>query len=261
MGQVQGSAFCRNCKTQVMTVRNTPSHLLHLILSIVTAGLWLFVWFFIIINGSGPARCTRCGLDTARPFIFRLARFGVIALSAFIAIIVLGAVVGGSGSGGSATNTARNSATSGNSFTKSIDQAIEKQAHPKPAPTPAPASASAKTSPKTNLRIKYDENPVITTAYDISHYFLNNKNNLPSLYFGKWVYFTGKLKSIDIDKQGYYFIIISEPGQPIDIKCEITNKDADKLVKLKPGDEITIVGNVAGLYDQIDILRCTIQSR
>lgn len=44
-----------------MAQANKPNHLLHLILTILTAGLWGIVWLILIISSMGNYRCTRCG--------------------------------------------------------------------------------------------------------------------------------------------------------------------------------------------------------
>ena len=56
----QTSAWCGVCGQQRLFTAPTPSHLLHLVLSILTFGLWLIVW--LIIGGkTAPYRCTVCG--------------------------------------------------------------------------------------------------------------------------------------------------------------------------------------------------------
>ena len=52
---------CKRCKKTVMHVGPSTSHLLHLVLSIITVGFWLPVWLFVdIFNGSELA-CSQCG--------------------------------------------------------------------------------------------------------------------------------------------------------------------------------------------------------
>jgi len=56
----QTSAYCGVCGQQRLFTAPTPHHLLHLVLAILTFGLWLIVW--AIIGGkTGPYRCTVCG--------------------------------------------------------------------------------------------------------------------------------------------------------------------------------------------------------
>lgn len=56
-----GGGFCFNCRKHVMTQRNAPDHVLHLLLSIVTGGLWIIVWIVVTANARGGSRCTECG--------------------------------------------------------------------------------------------------------------------------------------------------------------------------------------------------------
>jgi hypothetical protein len=60
----QSSAFCRNCNAQVMVTKPGVNHLLHLILTILTAGLWLLIWIPLMLFGGGSWRCAKCGLKT-----------------------------------------------------------------------------------------------------------------------------------------------------------------------------------------------------
>lgn len=65
-GQKQKGAWCGVCGQQRLFVAPTPSHLLHLVLTIITAGIWLIVW--LIIGGkTGPYRCTVCGSKLGAP--------------------------------------------------------------------------------------------------------------------------------------------------------------------------------------------------
>lgn len=64
MGVRVSSGFCRTCKRQVMAQGNQPNHLLHLILAIVTAGLWLPIWLLVTLSAGRP-RCTNCGSKVA----------------------------------------------------------------------------------------------------------------------------------------------------------------------------------------------------
>lgn len=54
-------AFCPHCQKQVMAQGTKPNHILHVILSLVTLGLWLPVWLVITLAKSGGYRCTQCG--------------------------------------------------------------------------------------------------------------------------------------------------------------------------------------------------------
>jgi hypothetical protein len=67
MGQKTAQRFCPLEQRYVLAVKRTPNHILHLLLSIVTGGLWLFVWLaLIIISGESSYRCASCGSKTVR---------------------------------------------------------------------------------------------------------------------------------------------------------------------------------------------------
>ena len=54
--------FCGNCDEYVPAVQNQCNHVLHFLLSLVTAGLWLFVWVFCAMTQT--SHCQRCGTRT-----------------------------------------------------------------------------------------------------------------------------------------------------------------------------------------------------
>lgn len=51
--------YCRRCDAMMIHERNSISHVLHLLLSIITAGLWLPVWLLIILF-QGAYICRGC---------------------------------------------------------------------------------------------------------------------------------------------------------------------------------------------------------
>jgi hypothetical protein len=60
MGSKSASGYCSNCQRDVLAVRQTPNHVLHLLLAIVTSGLWIIIWVLVAVRRSAP-RCTNCG--------------------------------------------------------------------------------------------------------------------------------------------------------------------------------------------------------
>ncbi len=44
-----------------MATGTTPNHILHLVLSLFTCGLWLPVWLIIVLASIGGYRCSKCG--------------------------------------------------------------------------------------------------------------------------------------------------------------------------------------------------------
>jgi DNA-directed RNA polymerase subunit RPC12/RpoP len=62
----QTSLICENCRKQTLHIKQTPNHILHLLLTIITGGIWLIVWIPIIFFGSDkPWRCSVCGSKAA----------------------------------------------------------------------------------------------------------------------------------------------------------------------------------------------------
>lgn len=62
MSVVQIQARCVTCNGLRLFSKSGPNHVLHLLLSLVTMGLWLPVWIVILFCGhSRPYRCMRCG--------------------------------------------------------------------------------------------------------------------------------------------------------------------------------------------------------
>lgn len=73
---------CRNCKSPQQFLRPETSHVLHLLLSIITIGLWLPVWFLIAANHSTSSQCTRCGQSSG-------LAWGHLAFALFVALVAL----------------------------------------------------------------------------------------------------------------------------------------------------------------------------
>jgi hypothetical protein len=61
----QARRYCPSCQTEVLAVASTPNHILHLLLSIVTGGLWLICWLMVALRVEAW-RCARCGSETYR---------------------------------------------------------------------------------------------------------------------------------------------------------------------------------------------------
>lgn len=64
MSVKQSSAYCPVCGRQSLFQKARINHVLHLILSIITLGVWAFVWLFIgITNSARRPRCVTCGTE------------------------------------------------------------------------------------------------------------------------------------------------------------------------------------------------------
>ena len=60
MSTKQEMYFCKTCQKPTLHLENKPNHVLHLLLSVLTAGSWIIVWVLVSM-GTGNARCTVCG--------------------------------------------------------------------------------------------------------------------------------------------------------------------------------------------------------
>lgn len=60
MGVEQSIKMCRACGRQQIVIRKGANHVLHLILSVLTMGLWLLVWLGSVIRFGGWS-CSACG--------------------------------------------------------------------------------------------------------------------------------------------------------------------------------------------------------
>ena len=62
------SKYCYSCQAQRIYDKPKISHVLHLLLTLLTAGLWVIVWILIAVSAaSSRATCTQCGQAWRRP--------------------------------------------------------------------------------------------------------------------------------------------------------------------------------------------------
>lgn len=65
MGTAKLRRYCPEDDQMVLAEKQTPNHILHLLLSLVTAGLWIVVWILVTIGAHlGAYRCPHCGAKT-----------------------------------------------------------------------------------------------------------------------------------------------------------------------------------------------------
>ena len=58
----QSSAYCHVCQRQTLFQKPKLNHVLHLILTILTVGVWGLVWLVLAIaHAAKPDRCVTCG--------------------------------------------------------------------------------------------------------------------------------------------------------------------------------------------------------
>ena len=60
MPTIQKMHHCVKCERRTIHIQQKPNHVLHLLLTLVTAGLWILVW--VAMSSSRP-QCTQCGHD------------------------------------------------------------------------------------------------------------------------------------------------------------------------------------------------------
>lgn len=61
MGSHQIMHNCKYCKKQTIHLGVSTSHILHLLLSVISAGLWVPVWIVVAISNNREGQCTECG--------------------------------------------------------------------------------------------------------------------------------------------------------------------------------------------------------
>lgn len=60
MAEEKKSGHCKDCAKQSVVFRKGTNHILHLLLTLCTAGIWLIFWFGNAIKFGGW-RCIQCG--------------------------------------------------------------------------------------------------------------------------------------------------------------------------------------------------------
>lgn len=86
--------YCPVCAEYVPASRNV-SHVLHLLLTLCTAGFWVWVWIYFALCGERV--CTRCGCgnlsESKKSAATQLHRQQSSTLSTAITITVIGALI------------------------------------------------------------------------------------------------------------------------------------------------------------------------
>lgn len=60
MPQKQQMRSCRQCGHKTLQFIDTPNHIFHLLVSCITFGLWIPIWFIAAFQVK-PWQCTSCG--------------------------------------------------------------------------------------------------------------------------------------------------------------------------------------------------------
>ena len=58
--KTQTMQYCEICQKPTMHLKDATNHILHLLLSVVTGGVWLVVWLLIWLKPK-RSQCTVCG--------------------------------------------------------------------------------------------------------------------------------------------------------------------------------------------------------
>lgn len=67
MGTQMARRYCPHDQKYVLAMREKPNHILHLLLSVITFGVWIIVWFFVTLGAAYRSyRCPQCGSRTKR---------------------------------------------------------------------------------------------------------------------------------------------------------------------------------------------------
>ena len=53
--------YCKSCDAVMPCTKSSPNHILHIILSLLTAGIWLIVYAVVALESSAKSwRCQKC---------------------------------------------------------------------------------------------------------------------------------------------------------------------------------------------------------
>lgn len=55
--------YCGYCNTRVLAQKQAPNHVLHLLLTFTSCGLWSLIWLLLAAASYGRYKCPRCGGD------------------------------------------------------------------------------------------------------------------------------------------------------------------------------------------------------
>jgi len=62
MAYIEKQKECENCATKVLARRVDTNHIFHFCFSILTLGLWIFIWGICILSSNtSKFICQRCG--------------------------------------------------------------------------------------------------------------------------------------------------------------------------------------------------------
>lgn len=88
MSDKKSRRYCKQCQGDVLAIASKPNHILHLLLSVLTAGVWLIVWFLIAVRGGGSWLCNSCGAKTSQISKWHYVAFSLWGLIFLMALVV-----------------------------------------------------------------------------------------------------------------------------------------------------------------------------
>lgn len=65
MADERKGGYCERCQKNAVVFRQGTNHILHLILTLITFGLWAIVWIGVAVKFGGW-RCAECGSANVR---------------------------------------------------------------------------------------------------------------------------------------------------------------------------------------------------
>ena len=82
MSYQESSGYCEYCQKQVLIRQKGINHIFHLLMTLITFGVWIIVWLGVSIKVGGW-RCTHCGSKVTK-------KSELIWILALLSIIILG---------------------------------------------------------------------------------------------------------------------------------------------------------------------------
>jgi hypothetical protein len=61
MGVQSHLLYCHRCESQTGHTKGQTSNGFHLIMTLITVGLWLIIWMLVGLSNSSAAKCSACG--------------------------------------------------------------------------------------------------------------------------------------------------------------------------------------------------------
>lgn len=83
------SRYCSRCRMHVAALRGAPNHVLHLIVTLFTCGVWVIPWIFFSMNQG--YHCPQCGKTLSSTFdkLVLAVLFVLLAILAVPAVMML----------------------------------------------------------------------------------------------------------------------------------------------------------------------------